>query len=450
MNNTIATDTFVVVVGLGKTGYSCVRHLIALGHSVAVLDTNKNPGLAEQLSKEFPSVKKQFGSLNLEWLLSANEIVISPGVPLQKPELQQAMEKGIPVIGDIDLFLRKYDGEVIAITGSNGKSTVTTLVGAMAKEQGIKAEIGGNIGIPVLDLLPAKPDMVILELSSFQLETVHDLSDHIAIVLNVSEDHMDRYDSMEHYLHTKHLIFKNARCVVADLGDVLTQPLAGGETNQQLFSLSQYQPRGFYATEALAGNRQIKFGQDLWLNQSDLKLKGNHNLSNALAALSIGLVSGFERSSMIKALKDFPGLDHRCQWVAEINDVDYINDSKATNVGAALAALEGLANSKGKNIVLIAGGVGKGADFSPLVSSVSKNCKSVILMGNAAEEMGKLFQPVVNCFFVESMQVAVQRAYELAEQGDTVLLAPACASFDMFSGFEHRGQIFVESVEALL
>jgi len=448
MNITQRTKQYVVV-GLGKTGYSCVRYLLAKGHSVVVMDSNPSPRLADSLLHEYPNLVTSFGALDSGLLQSADEIVISPGVPVKTPEIQTALTSGTPVIGDIDLFLREFKGRVIAITGSNGKSTVTTLVGEMALAQGLKASVGGNIGVPVLELLSQDLDLVVLELSSFQLETIHDLKGHIATVLNVSEDHMDRYDSLEHYVKTKHAIFKYANTVISNQNDVLTHALQSRDMKTVYFSMNQTLVNGFYYSELSNDDYGVLLNNEVWLKQSELKIKGKHNLSNVLTALSIGKAAGFEKTLMIDTIKSFTGLAHRCQWVRTLHSVDYINDSKATNVGAAVAAMDGLGHTKTKSIHLIAGGVGKDADFTLMVDSVVNHCLSLNLIGQAAGELFDLFGAQVTCKKFDSLDQAVNHAHSLAKPGETVLLAPACASFDMYTGFEQRGNHFVELVEAL-
>jgi UDP-N-acetylmuramoylalanine--D-glutamate ligase len=445
----IATDAKRIVIGLGKTGYSCVRYLVAQGYSVAVMDSNPTPKLASQLQAAFPQVTCHFGGYDPTALLSAQEIIVSPGVPIATPEIAAAMKQGIPVIGDIDLFARAYQGQIVAITGSNGKSTVTELVGAMATAAGVKAAVGGNIGVPVLDLLDQDYELVVLELSSFQLETCHELKGHVATVLNVSEDHMDRYDDLQHYLTAKHRIFKHAAVIVANRQDVMTQPLIGTGSELSWYSLDELLLKGFCAPLEGNGLRTIHYNKRAWISQSELRIKGSHNVSNAMAALALGLAVGLDEAPMLAALKVFPGLDHRCQWVATHVGVDYINDSKATNVGAALAAIEGLHIKGRRNLVLIAGGVGKDADFSALASVAEKSCKHVILMGQASDELASILRGVPQSI-VHSMDDAVAVATKVASAGDTVLLAPACASFDMFDGFDHRGRMFATAVEALL
>lgn len=444
----IATDSLRVVVGLGKTGYSCVRHLVAQGYVVAVMDCKEKPALADNLRAEFPKVATYFGGYNEAALLSAHEIILSPGVPLNTPEIQCAIAQGISVTGDIDLFMRAYDGLVIAITGSNGKSTVTELVGEMARHQGLQVGVGGNIGTPALDLLGTDLDLVVLELSSFQLETATSLKGHVATVLNISEDHMDRYEDLQGYMSAKHRIFRHANVVVANRDDVLTHPLIGSASKLSWYSLNDSLLKGFCAPRNDAGERVICFGKEAWLFEGELKIKGAHNVLNALAALGLGEAAGLGRQAMVKALKTFPGLPHRCQWVATLEGIDFINDSKATNVGAALAAIDGLQIDGQKNLVLILGGVGKGADFTPMVPVAMKSCKHLVLLGVAATEMAAVFAGIPQTQ-VASMAEAVSAAHKIADAGDTVLLAPACASFDMFDGFEHRGRVFEAAVRAL-
>lgn len=412
-----------VIIGLGKTGLSCIRYLLKKNTDIAIVDNRINPPGLPELKNYSPNVPVYLGCFHENILSQADELVISPGVSLKEPAIAKQIKNGKPVIGDIELFARAARAPIIAITGSNGKSTVTTLVGEMAKCAGINVGVGGNLGIPALDLLTApEPDLYVLELSSFQLETTYSLKAKAAVVLNISPDHMDRYENIEEYKAAKMRIYNGCEVAVIE-----------GEWN--LFSTE-----GNYLT----------YEKQKLLSIDKLKIKGRHQVSNALAALALGAAAGLPMAAMLKALREFPGLPHRCQWVAKINNVDYYNDSKGTNVGAAKAAIEGLGRGTGHcaltKIILIAGGQGKGADFSELFPVVEKYVRAVILIGQDAPKIKTALTGACKILFAESMREAVKFAAQEAQPGDMVLLSPACASFDMFNNFEHRGEVFCEDV----
>ena len=444
----IASDQFRIVVGLGKSGMSVVRHLARRGQPFAVADTRANPPELATLQAEYPEIEVRCGELDVEFLCRASELLVSPGLAISTPALQAAAARGVKLSGDIDLFAREAKAPIIAITGSNAKSTVTTLVGEMARQAGRKVAVGGNLGTPALDLLAEDVELYVLELSSFQLETTHQLNAEVATCLNVSEDHMDRYDSLPAYHQAKHRIFRGARQVVINRDDRLSRPLVGEDVPVWSFGLGKPDFKGFGLFEE-NGEKFLAFQFDALMPANQLKTRGAHNQANALAALALGHAVGLPFADMLETLRNFVGLPHRCQWVGERRGVAYYDDSKATNVGAALAAIEGLgADIEGK-LVLIAGGDGKGADFSALRSPIARHCREVILLGRDADRLAATLQDAVALRHVQSLPEAVQLAAQVALSGDAVLLSPACASLDMFRNFEERGHVFAAAVEGL-
>lgn len=440
----IASDRRTLVVGLGKTGLSVVRYLTDLGREVSVADSRAQPPGLDVLTQEHPEVDIRTGNFDSDWFCTFNELVVSPGIAIAEPAIAAAAEKGAQLRGDIDLFAEAARAPVIAITGSNGKTTVTTLVGELAKACGIRAAVGGNIGTPALELLSENPDVYIVELSSFQLETTHELNAEVATVLNVSDDHMDRYPSKMEYYQAKQRIFRGARNAVVNLDDALSTPMARDTLNFVCYGFHRVNPVTFSTREDESG-LWITWGLDNLLNTRDLKLAGLHNISNVMAALSIGQAAGWPLDIMAEAACAFRGLPHRCEPVATVNGVEYINDSKGTNVGASVAALNSLAPACDR-IVLIAGGEGKGADFAPLARPVAEHCRAVVLIGKDADRIRSALGNNVPVTAAKSMEEAVTSAAELAREGDRVLLSPACASFDMFTGYEDRGERFRRAV----
>ncbi|NQD91446.1 UDP-N-acetylmuramoyl-L-alanine--D-glutamate ligase [Pseudomonas sp. CrR25] len=444
----IASDQFRIVVGLGKSGMSLVRFLARQGMRFAVVDTRANPPELASLREQFPQVEVRCGELDVEFLCRASELLVSPGLAVATPALQAAAARGVKLSGDIDLFARQAKAPIIAITGSNAKSTVTTLVGAMAAAAGKRVAVGGNLGTPALDLLSDEVELYVLELSSFQLETTEQLNADVATCLNISEDHMDRYADLQHYHLAKHRIFRGARQVVVNRDDALSRPLIADQVPCWSFGLGKPDFKRFGLLEE-DGEKYLAYQFDRLLPVRELKIRGAHNQSNALAALALGHAMGLPFEPMLATLKQFAGLPHRCQWVGERGGATYYDDSKATNVGAALAAIEGLGADVAGKLLLIAGGDGKGADFSALRAPVAKFCRSVVLLGRDAERLAEALGDDVPLVRVNTLQEAVQRAAELAHSGDAVLLSPACASLDMFKNFEERGRLFAQAVEAL-
>jgi UDP-N-acetylmuramoylalanine--D-glutamate ligase len=444
----IASDHFRIIVGLGKSGMSLVRFLANRGVSFAVADTRETPPELATLCRDFPQVEVRCGELDVEFLCRADELYVSPGLALATPALQQAAARGVKLSGDIELFARYAKAPIIAITGSNAKSTVTTLVGEMAAAAGKRVAVGGNLGTPALDLLNDDVELYVMELSSFQLETTDQLGAEVATVLNISEDHMDRYSGLPAYHLAKHRVFRGARQVVVNRQDVLTRPLIGEGLPCWTFGLNVPDFHGFGLREE-NGEKYLAFQFELLMPVRELKIRGAHNQSNALAALALGHAVGLPMDAMLSSLRSFGGLEHRCQWVREREGVNYYDDSKATNVGAALAAIEGLGADISGKLVLIAGGDGKGADFSGLAGPIAAHCRAVVLLGRDAELIAQVLSDSVPLIRAQSLDEAVQRCAETAQAGDAVLLSPACASFDMFKNYEERGQLFAQAVRNL-
>ncbi len=445
-NTLIASTRSYIVIGLGITGLSVARYLSSKGHPFLMVDDRAEPPMLSQFRAEFPQQPVQLGRFDFESWRGAAEIVLSPGVARDVPAVKQAIDSGIPVVGDVELFAREARAPVVAITGSNGKTTVTTLLGEMAKGAGIKVKTGGNLGTPALDLLDDQIELYVLELSSFQLESTTSLKAAVACVLNVSEDHMDRYADLHDYLRAKQRIYFGASKVVINRDDPLTMPPLAKHVESLSFGLSEPDLKDFgVRTE----------GEAIWLARGlrnllslkELRIHGHHNVANALAALAVGTLAGLPEKSMLQTLKEFSGLKHRCQFVAEIRGIKIFNDSKATNVGAALAAINGLATAPGR-IILIAGGDGKGADFSPLAQALNDQLKSLIAIGRDGSKIANLCHdvPALQC---RTLGEAVEAAMAQAVAGDIVLLSPACASFDMFRNYEDRGDQFIRLVEQL-
>ena len=442
----IASSVNRVVIGLGVTGLSCARYLHRLGVPFSVVDTRPDaPGL-EILRREMPEVAVFAGDYPPELISGASELVVSPGLSLDAPVVQQARAAGVDIIGDIDLFVQAATAPVIGITGSNAKSTVTELVGEMARAARLDVGVGGNLGTPALDLLAPGRELYVLELSSFQLERAGDLNLAVATVLNVTPDHLDRHGSMPRYHQAKHRIFRGCGKAVVNRDDPLTIPLLAPGVDVISWRMGKPELDGF-GLERVAGQEYLCHGFQQLLPAAELGLVGRHNVANALAALALGYAADLPLDSMIATLRQFRGLPHRCQPVAEIAGVRYINDSKGTNIGATIAALEGVGADR--NILLIAGGQGKGADFSQLQSAVAAHCKQVILIGEDAPALQAALQTSAPVSLASSMADAVAQAAERADPGDCVLLSPACASFDMFSGYVQRGEVFCRAVAQL-
>jgi len=436
-----------VVVGLGKTGLSCVRFLMRKGLNIAITDSRIEPPELLTIKREFASIPVYLGEINTNILLLSDQIILSPGVSLQDKAIAQVIESGIPVCGDIELFCQQAKAPIIAISGSNGKSTVTTLVAEMAQQSGLKTNVGGNLGTPALDLLEGdKPDLYVLELSSFQLETTFSLSAHASAVLNISPDHMDRYANLLEYAEAKKKIYAGNGLMVINEDDELVNGMSDNTRKMVSFTLAKPTGNNFGLVKE-QGNTWLCQGDNKLLRQEELAIKGAHNVSNALAAMALASSIDIPVSVMAACLKNFTGLAHRCQWVKNINGVDWFNDSKATNVGACIASINGLCD-RGP-IVLIAGGDSKNAELASLVPVIQEHVKHVVLLGVDAIKIADTIGLDVSCEFVDDMDAAVSAAHNEAKSGDIVLLAPACASLDMFENYQQRGDVFVAAVNIL-
>ncbi|MCH7308818.1 UDP-N-acetylmuramoyl-L-alanine--D-glutamate ligase [Acinetobacter sp. NIPH 1852] len=438
-----------VVAGLGISGVSAVNFLHEQGYQVAVTDSRTTPPGHDQIPE---NVRTSFGKLDTDLLLQAEEIILSPGLAPQLPELQQAIAQGIPVVSDIQLLRRATEVPIVAITGSNAKSTVTTLIGMMAADAGKKVAVGGNLGRPALDLLKDQPELIVLELSSFQLETTSNLNAEVAVLLNMSEDHLDRHGDMLGYHKAKHRIFQGVKKVVYNRDDSLSRPLVPDVTPMQNFGLNAPDLNQYGVLREADGGMWLARGRERLIKSSELYIQGMHNIANALACLALGEAIGLATSSMLETLKSFKGLEHRCEYVETIDGVRYYNDSKGTNVGATLAAIDGLGAAieaqKGK-LALIMGGQGKGQDFKPLRNAIQKYVKKVILIGEDAAMIEQALQGTTAIQHVSNLKEAVELAQKVTQAEDVVLLSPACASFDMFKSYNDRGHQFVACVHAL-
>ncbi len=448
-------NALTLIVGLGPTGLSCLRYLVSQGCRVAVTDSRRDPPALAEARREFPTVEIAIGGFSPALFEAASEVVLSPGVALTEPLVVQAKARGIQPIGDIELFARAARAPVVAITGSNGKSTVTTLLGLMAEKAGLKVKVGGNLGTPALALLEiSEPDLYVLELSSFQLDTSYSLKTAAAVVLNVSEDHMDRYATFAEYLKSKQRIYDRCQQPVVNADEPAIWKGLSFEAKPLSFTvdtaLLTEPDDSVFSVRSEDSESYLCRGTQKRIAVHDMKLKGRHHLQNALAALALGSALKLPIAAMAEVLKNFTGLAHRCQWVARVGGADWFNDSKGTNVGASLAAILSLGeNTKTQKIILLAGGQGKNADFSVLNEALKQHVKQVIVFGQDAPLLAQAWQDIVAIKRVESLQAAVAEAARSVESEDIVLLSPACASLDMFKNFEDRGDQFVKAVREL-
>ena len=439
------TNNRSIVVGLGRTGLSCARYLQSRGLSFAVTDNRASPPEAGALRELAPNVEMRFGAFDESLLDGASQVIASPGVSLREPFLMSAAKRGVPIIGDIELFVREAKAPIAAITGTNGKSTVTTLVGLMANAAGRRAIAGGNLGRPALELLnDPVPELYVLELSSFQLETTQSLRAAAATVLNVTPDHMDRYATIEEYAAAKERIYQRCEAAIVNMDDVAVRTMRHPTARVLGFSLHA-DPGADYYVHTQGEDVILMRGRERLIAMSELKITGLHNAANAMASLAMCEALGLSRPACLQALRDFPGLPHRSQWVADIGGVRFVDDSKGTNVGATLAAVAGMPGS----LVVIAGGQGKGQDFTPLAQAFRGKVRHVVLLGQDAKLLDSALQGVATTQFAKDMDEAVRLAANAARSSETVLLSPACASLDMFRDYGHRGDVFAAAVRGL-
>lgn len=441
-----------LVLGAGRSGIASARFLAERGAVVALHD--KKP--VEDWSDAARSLKEShrvglIGGDLPSWLLDQIDlVVISPGVPTNTIPARYVDRKDGEVIGEVELAYRFMKGRIVGITGSNGKTTTTTLIGELLKNAGIETQVGGNIGKPLLELAETSTDetWTVAELSSFQLETIRDFHANVAICLNVTPNHLDRYDSFTDYAAAKHRIFMNQTAddlAVLNADDEITASWASGlKAHVSMFSVQRELDEGLF----LRGRELISrsTGKERVLTTRDeIFLRGLHNVENVLASLSAGLACGASPESMRETIADFKGVEHRIEFVAEVGGVKFYNDSKATSVDATLKALEALSEDEGK-VVLILGGRGKNAPYAPLVPLIEESVRALVLIGEDADNIESQLKGTADIVRADSMENAVRSGFEAAEKGDSVLLAPACASFDMFKSFEHRGEVFKASV----
>ena len=443
--------TQVLVVGLGKTGQSIARHLQRHAVPFALFDTRTTPPELAEVKIQFPQQEIFLAQLVPHKLQQFSSLIISPGVSLEHPLIVAAREQGCTIYNDIEWFAERVRVPVIAITGTNGKSTVTSLVGDMARRAGLRVAVAGNIGYPVLDCLDdgVAYDLCVLELSSFQLELVHSLAPVAATILNITPDHLDRHHTLAAYQAAKQRVYSKAGLLLFNREDALTEPASAlTAASMQSYGLNTHaQDWGIWQDQA--GAYHLAEGNKPFLPVTMLRIQGRHNWANALAATALARAAGIPMTAIVQSLSEFTGLAHRCAWVRTLNDVVWINDSKGTNVGATQSAIAGIGGSMQGKIVLIAGGQGKGADFSTLQACMRDYVRVVVLIGEDADKLHADLADSVTLMHADSLDEAVAIAHQQAHPGDVVLLSPACASFDMFHDFNHRGEAFTALVHAL-
>ena len=456
MGNALATTLHpapwprATVFGLGASGFSAVKYLVPLGVEVEVQDSRDVAPFYSELTRQFPHVPVQLGQFTTPNLGRGDLVIVSPGIALSEPVIEKARQQQVEIVGDIELFVRACPAPILAITGSNGKTTVTTLVGQMLAAQGLNAPVAGNIGMPVLDLLEGPiPDLVVLELSSFQLEATDSLEAKAAAVLNLSPDHMDRYATVAQYLDAKRRILNGANTGIVNRDDPTLQIMDVSSAGQIIsFGLDAPLRSADYgvATDP-DGDDWIVRGDARILPVASLSMTGRHNVMNALAALALIESAGYAISPpALDALSAFRGLPHRCEPVLEHEGVLWINDSKGTNPGAVEAALFGL----DRPVVLIAGGQSKGADFRALAEAIQRYARQVLLIGEDRVALAEAIGDRVPVTLADDLPQAVRLAARWAQSGDAVLFSPACASFDMFRDFAHRGEVFSDLVREMI
>jgi UDP-N-acetylmuramoylalanine--D-glutamate ligase len=449
----------VLVVGLGDTGISVAHYLQGLGFKFAIIDSRAKPPMMDEFFQQMPDTPVFTGGFDEAAFKVATHLVVSPGVSLNEQAIIKAVANGSKIVSDIDLFACSVDAPIVAISGSNGKSTVTTMLGEMAKAAGMEVGVGGNLGTPALDLLALNARLYVLELSSFQLERTSALNAAAATVLNVSADHLDRHADLAEYAREKQRIFRGDGTMIINIDDPIVNAMrddcmdAGGrvmqgaiaEDSRKTFTFSIKKKADFHL--AFEGDTEyLMHNESSLMPLAELPLEGRHNAANALAALALGVAVGLDEQVMCDALRKFKGLSHRMQRVAEIRGVTWVNDSKATNIGACVAALQGYA----RKVILIAGGDAKGADMNELTPAIKEKAKSVVLMGKDAGLIKQALNGCVPVYSAGSMVEAVQIAASLADAGESVLLSPACASLDQYKNYQDRGEKFTKAVLALV
>lgn len=434
MTNTLRSNQQVVVAGLGLTGQACLRFLLRQGVNVKAWDSRDTARLPDDITVELTR-----SDVPDNYFDNVSELVVSPGLSLAHPIVARAKAADVTVIGDVELFARYNKAPLVAVTGSNGKTTVALLTTHILKACGINACAAGNVGKPVLETLTDDFDAIVLELSSFQLESTHSLALRAACLLNISDDHLDRHGTMDAYLAAKQRIFLNAEQAIVWREQSQSAP-ADNSVSRVSFGLGE-SAEGF----GVHHNHITWQGEPL-VDLARVQLTGMHNALNIQAALGLAMALGVALPAAADAVYSFAPVAHRCTTISERFGIRWIDDSKATNVGATLAALDGLAPGMTGKLILIAGGDAKGADLEPLRAPLEKFVSAVVTLGRDGEKLGKLH---CNTVHTQSMKDAVRRAREFAVAGDTVLLSPACASLDMFDNYEHRARVFASEIEEL-
>ena len=464
----------VLILGVGLTGLSCARFLMKHNISFAVNDSREQP-LAEpvEFKRNYPQTQLSVGCWDEKLIAQAEIILASPGVDLTEPVIAKAISANCLIWGDVELYCRLTSTPILAVTGSNGKSTVVSLLTYLGKALGHQTELGGNIGVPVLDHLTENVDdddintakiatqnieILVLELSSFQLETLKSMKAIAATVLNVSDDHLDRHLTMKNYQAIKQGIYLQSATAIFNRDDSATYLMPdlmaelnakSGQTNEKtkVLSFGSDKPeQGHFGIALIEQQNYLMFGEQPLIAINDLPLAGIHNALNYLAVLALGYSAGWSLTAMVDNLSGFIGLAHRCQKIESADNIVWINDSKATNVGATLAAITGFSKimQPTEKLILIAGGEGKGADFTPLQAAISAHVNHVITIGKDGNKIASLCQ---NSIQASSLEQAVVEARKIARSQDVVLLSPACASLDMFKNFAQRGQVFIDAVQ---
>ncbi len=429
----------VLIVGLGKTGFSVAKFLQQYGIQFAVVDSRNKPPMNDALIQAYPDTAIFTGGFDKSAFDVATHLVVSPGVSLQENSIQKAIQARTKIVSDIDLFACATDQPIIAVTGSNGKSTVTTMLESMGNRSAIRTVAGGNLGIPALDLLDESVELYVIELSSFQLERTSALNAKAATVLNISPDHLDRHHTLAGYIEAKQKVFSGNGRMILNEDDAIVKDMV--VANREFISFSLQINTGFHLEER-QGEIYLMDDTSPLMKQKELPLEGMHNVANALAALALGKAVGLDMQAMCRALRDFKGLEHRMQRVAKVKGVTWVNDSKATNIGACVAALQGCQ----EKIVLIAGGDAKGAEMTELIPVIKEKTKCVVLIGKDANKIELAINGCVPSYQAKTIKEAVQIAAELANAGESVLLSPACASMDQFKNYQERGNKFMAAV----
>jgi len=433
----------VLVVGLGDTGISVAHYLQSLNFNFAITDSRHKPPMMDELFQQMPDTPVFTGGFDEAAFKVATHLIVSPGVSLNEQAIIKAIANGSKIVSDIDLFACSVDAPIVAISGSNGKSTVTTMLGEMAKAGGIRVGVGGNLGTPALDLVKLNAQLYVLELSSFQLERTSALNAAAATVLNVSADHLDRHVDMAEYAREKQRVFDGDGVMIINIDDPVVCAMQDNSRKSLTFSINK---EADFHLAYKGGSEYLMHGESCLMPLAELPLEGRHNAANALAALALGVAVGLDEQVMCNALRKFKGLSHRMQRVAEIRGVTWVNDSKATNIGACVAALQGYA----RKVILIAGGDAKGADMNELTPAIKEKAKSVVVMGKDAGLIKQALNGCVPVYSADNMAQAVQIAAGLADAGESVLLSPACASLDQYKNYQDRGEKFTKAVLALV